>query len=364
MKATETQNHNLFTNHQAKIRHYFIVIVFLLLLVVGLYQLWLVWPSLLVASIQWQRDINAEMSDLLYYVQSNPVRGGAYLAGLSFLYGMLHSLGPGHGKVIVTTYLATHPTKVKASLMLTVISAFFQALVAIILVSVLLWGFDASMRVVNQQATFVISLSFALVVILGLLICYKAIKRIYRVIRPAKLKEVTLKPLVTPSTNTEKPLTMKPVTGSASRFSINQNNDHVHSATCGCGHQHVADADAINQASTWREYISIVASIGMRPCTGAIMVLLFANVVGLYWMGVISAIVMAVGTALSTSSIALMTLTGKHLVKRYLTVANKTESEGWKLASVFLQFFGGILLVLIGLLLMNGQDYGISTMFL
>ncbi|MFA0544367.1 hypothetical protein AB4512_24280, partial [Vibrio sp. 10N.222.52.B7] len=107
----------------------------------------------------------------------------------------------------------------------------------------------------------------------------------------------------------------------------------------------------------------IIVTIGIRPCTGAIMVLLFANMVGLYWMGVLSAFAMAVGTALTTSLIAMMTLTGKHLVKRYLAAGNKNSSESLKAAGHYLQLFGGILLVLIGLLLMNGQDSGMSPVF-
>lgn len=143
--------------------------------------------------------------------------------------------------------------------------------------------------------------------------------------------------------------------------------DHTHAdhsnADCGCGHQHVADAEAINKASTLREYAGIIVTIGVRPCTGAVMVLLFANMVGLYWMGVLSAFAMAVGTALTTSLIAMMTLTGKHLVKRYLAAGNKNSNASLKAAGHYLQLFGGILLVLIGLLLMNGQDSGMSPVF-
>ena len=138
--------------------------------------------------------------------------------------------------------------------------------------------------------------------------------------------------------------------------------DHSHT-DCGCGHQHVADPEAINKASTFREYAGIIVTIGIRPCTGAIMVLLFANMVGLYWMGVLSAFAMAVGTALTTSLIAMMTLTGKHLVKRYLVASNKNSRESLKAAGHYLQLFGGILLVLIGLLLMNGLDSGMSPVF-
>ncbi|WP_299140399.1 nickel/cobalt transporter [uncultured Vibrio sp.] len=360
--------------NQIKKNYYLIGIGALLLVAVGAYQLWSMWPSLVISSIQWQREVNSELADLLYEAKSNPWGAGSYLIGFSFVYGILHSLGPGHGKVIVSTYLATHPTKAKASLVLTVVSAFLQALVAILLVSVLLWGFSASMRVVNDKANMFVSLSFALVAIVGVLICWKALKNIYTTMRKPKLK---VKAITTLAADTSSPISVQSPMAlrssvSAGSMMLNPSSalqpaehshvDHSH-ADCGCGHQHVADADAINQASTLREYAGIIVTIGVRPCTGAIMVLLFANMVGLYWMGVLSAFAMAVGTAFTTSTIAIMTLTGKNLIKRYLAAGNKNNIASLKAAGHYLQLFGGVLLVLIGLLLMSGQDSGMSPVF-
>ncbi|MFA0156252.1 nickel/cobalt transporter [Vibrio sp. 10N.261.46.A3] len=359
--------------NQSKFNHYLIGAGALVLIAIGAYQLWSMWPSLVISSIQWQREVNSELADLLYEAKSNPWGAGSYLIGFSFIYGMLHSLGPGHGKVIVSTYLATHPTKAKASLVLTVVSAFLQALVAILLVSVLLWGFSASMRVVNDKANMFVSLSFALVAVVGALICWKALKNIYSTMRKPQptLRVKAITPLATGAVSSVQVHTSMALRSSGSMVMDATHSlqaaDHTHAdhshTDCGCGHQHVADADAINKASTLREYAGIIVTIGVRPCTGAIMVLLFANMVGLYWMGVLSAFAMAVGTALTTSLIAMMTLTGKHLVKRYLAAGNKNSNASLKAAGHYLQLFGGILLVLIGLLLMNGQDSGMSPVF-
>lgn len=343
-------------------RRYLLSFLACALVLISVYQFWLAWPSLIIASLQWQREVNSELADLLYDAQTQPWLAGGYLVGVSFLYGMLHSLGPGHGKVIVTTYLATHPTKVKTSLVLTVLSAFCQALVAIVLVSILLWGFNASMRVVNQQANFFVSLSFALVVMLGCSICWKAAKQLYRTMRPEKIKFVRMTPLTMRASSEQSHLDKKSVVYSSTlRMPIALTNPHRDTLeSCGCGHQHVASAQAINNAATWREYVGIVASIGIRPCTGAIMVLLFANMVGLYWMGVASAIVMAIGTAFTTSIIAVMTLTGKQWVKRYLTPSKGNNKANWANAGYFLQFISGVLLMMLGFTFIGGQYYGIS----
>ncbi|MDA0150105.1 nickel/cobalt transporter [Vibrio sp. LaRot3] len=346
-------------------RYSCLAIAAILLLSLGLYQLWGVWPSLVVTSIQWQREVNAQLADLLYDAKNSPVAVGSYLVGFSFLYGMLHSLGPGHGKVIVTTYLATHPTKVKMSLVLTVISALVQAIVAILLVSVLLWGFHASMREVNQKAMWLISTSYAFVTVLGALICWKAVKQTYQLVKISKPKFTRFVPL-----NSEDRVSYDQCSANSSLERLTglpliqpQKKCHSHSQECGCGHQHVVDASALNNADTWREYIGIVATIGIRPCTGAIMVLLFANVVGLYWMGVLSAIVMAAGTAFTTSMIAILTLTGKHIVRRYLKGDSGNRFINIKVAGSSLQFLAGVFLVIIGLILFSGQDYGMSPVF-
>lgn len=360
--------------NQIQTKYYLMGVAALILVAVVAYQLWVMWPSLVISSIQWQREVNSELADLLYEAKSNPWGAGSYLIGFSFIYGMLHSLGPGHGKVIVSTYLATHPTKAKASLVLTIVSAFLQALVAILLVSVLLWGFSASMRMVNDKANMFVSLSFALVAVVGALICWKALRNIYRSIRKPKLKVKAITTLAADTSSqisVQSPMALRSSVPAGSMMLTPSNAlqpvehahvDHSH-ADCGCGHQHVADADTINKASTLREYAGIIVTIGVRPCTGAIMVLLFANMVGLYWMGVVSAFAMAVGTAFTTSTIAIMTLTGKNLVKRYLAASNKNNSASLKVAGHYLQLFGGVLLILIGLLLMSGQDSGMSPVF-
>ncbi|MFW7522776.1 nickel/cobalt transporter [Vibrio ostreicida] len=337
--------------------NWLIAAISLLMLMIGAYQVGLIWPSLVLASIEWQREVNTQLADLLYSAQSEPLVSGSYLVGFSFLYGILHSLGPGHGKVIVSTYLATHPAKVRVSLMLTIISAICQALVAIILVSVLVWGFNASMRVVNEKAATFVALSFILVVVLGLLICWKAGKQISRIISVPKLKVKALTPLAVPSSRS--------IGGHSSLLRLQSSVHRIEAAhaECGCGHQHAAGADAINEASTLREYIGVVASIGIRPCTGAIMALLFANMVGTYWLGVMSALAMAGGTALTTSVVAILTLTSKKLVRRCMATSNSEKKASWQLAGYYVQLFGGLLLVAIGLLLVSSQDTGMSQVF-
>jgi nickel/cobalt exporter len=315
------------------------VIITLSLLIGGAYMLWLYWPMMMIQSIKWQHIVNDELSNLLYEAKQNPLTATAPLLGLSFLYGALHSIGPGHGKVIVSTFLATHPSKVKHSLVLTILSSLMQALVAIILVSALVFIFDNSMRQVNATADDFIKISFLIVAGLGALLSFRSLRKLYQ---PSQHKQ-----------------NIHHEHEHHHEHSHEHSHEHNHSEGQCCGHQHVATAEQINNATTWQAYAAIIMSIGMRPCTGAIMVLLFSNMIGIYWLGIVSTILMSVGTAISTSTIALLTLSGKKIISQYLGHDQHKLSKGNSL----LQLIGGILLMLIGLLLFSTSSAGMAPMF-
>ncbi|WP_413701158.1 nickel/cobalt transporter [Psychromonas sp. KJ10-10] len=263
------------------------------------YTIWLFWPMMLVESIKWQRIINEELSNLLYEAKENPLIATAPLLGLSFVYGALHSIGPGHGKVIVTTFLATHPSKVKHSLVLTILSSLMQALVAILLVSALVFIFDNSMKQVNATADDFIKLSFLMVIVLGAMLSFRSLKNYINPPSMKCIRSIVTEIAMIMATSMSMDIVMIITTGMAMIIASVD------------GHQHLPDADKINSATTWQAYAGIIISIGIRPCTGAILALLFANMIGIYWLGILSALLMAVGTAMSTSTIALLTLSGK-----------------------------------------------------
>jgi nickel/cobalt exporter len=373
-----------------------LLVIFTGLFLCVCYFIWLSWPTIIINSMQWQKEINNQLSELLFSAKNDNVFAGISLIGLSFLYGMLHSLGPGHGKLIVTTYIATHSTKVRLSVILTLLSAIMQACVAVALVSALLVLFNSSMREVNSKAELLITLSFYTVVLLGLVIVWRNlfalwqsdrrqkrdIKKVKHVKKVEQLKQqnVTTSGIiagVAPLTHASATIQYQL---SAFRPQVIP-NDKLQTAdmaakACGCGHQHLVDSAQINTASSLKEYLVIVLSIGIRPCTGAIMVLLFANMLDIYWLGIISAFVMALGTALTTSVIAIMTITGRQLVKRYLTKRETICEQGsqgqtqsghvvssFSLGKFALQMLGGVMLILMGVILLSSQPVGMAPMF-
>ena len=327
------------------------------------YAIWQAWPTLIITSTHWQKDINEQIIELLYSAQTQLVASGISLVMLAFIYGVLHSLGPGHGKLIVTTYLATHPTKVKISLILTVLSALLQALVAIVVVSVLLLLFNSTMREVNSEANHLIRLSFYSVVILGAIVIWRNAKTLFKGIsaRPAPIKITAIKPVmknVINANNVRQNKQSSPIVINGLSTPQTQKN------MCGCGHVHFAGAEDINKASSLKEYLAIILSVGLRPCTGAIMVLLFSNTLGLYWLGIVSALFMSVGTALTTSTIAIMTTLGTKLVQGYLSNGNNQHKSVRRTnTKTIIKLTGGMLLVLTGIILLQSQPVGMSPVF-
>lgn len=57
-------------------------------------------------------------------------------------------------------------------------------------------------------------------------------------------------------------------------------------------------------------------AIGIRPCTGAIVVLIFAISQGLLWAGVLSTLAMALGTAITVSVLATLAIGSRELAVR------------------------------------------------
>ncbi|QFI36834.1 nickel/cobalt transporter [Moritella marina ATCC 15381] len=330
------------------------------------YGIWTFWPTLMTTGMQWQKQINSELSELLYAAKHEGLMAGISLMIMSFLYGILHSVGPGHGKLIVTTYIATQDAKVKLSLIITLISSLMQALVAVVLVSVLLMLFDASMRDINHKAELLIPLSFYTAILLGVVIIWRNLVLMYRVMKDNKKalhsREVGVIQRLTPLSDAHSSVRTNVY---KTEFTASALTNHVHDDKCGCGHQHVVSSAQINDASSMKEYLAIILSIGIRPCTGAIMVLLFSNMLDIYWLGIVSAVVMALGTALTTSTIAIMTITGKQVVRRYLSAGKQRQVSNNQVSfsKFIVPIIGGLVLILLGVLLLESRPVGMSPMF-
>ncbi|WP_192457350.1 nickel/cobalt transporter [Musicola keenii] len=319
-----------------------------LLLAGGVWMLVLWWPSILMLSVMGQKVLHQQMADLMAMVQTQPQKAGVTLMGFSLAYGVLHAVGPGHGKVVITAYLATHPSRLKGSLQMTFAAALLQGMMAIGVTTLVLMVFQLSSRTLHLSSFWMEKGSFVLVVGLGGWLCFRALGRLWRLLHSADMRKPRLRiqhlhPLAdTPTSGRQSVLMMTDTAG--------------YDAVCGCGHQHVPDAMSLNRAEGWRTRLMIVLAMGLRPCSGAIMVLLFAKVLGVFIWGVMSALAMAMGTAMTVSLLGALVFFCRRQMERIVV----HRSSSWQIVVwPLLSLAGGLVLVCSGMALYLSSEAGI-----
>jgi ABC-type nickel/cobalt efflux system permease component RcnA len=100
---------------------------------------------------------------------------------------------------------------------------------------------------------------------------------------------------------------------------------HGHDASCeACAH--MPAPSELKGDWSWKRAFALAFAVGIRPCTGAILVLVFAIGQGLWWAGVFSTLAMALGTAITVSALATMAVGSRELAKR---LAGSGGSSKW-----------------------------------
>lgn len=304
------------------------LLALMLLLAAGM--VWQFWPQILLQSVQWQKVLNREMTQLLQQVAEQPQQAGMTLMLFSLTYGVLHALGPGHGKVVITTFLATHPARLKTSMKLTLLAALLQGGVAIGLVTVMLVVLQTSSRTMHLGSYWLEKSSYLLVMGLGAWVGWRAVRALRLALKPVpKMQIHAIRP------------------------------HHHHDENCGCGHAHLPSAAQMEQAVSGKTQALVVVSMGLRPCSGAIMMLLFAKVIDVYLWGVASAIAMAMGTAVTVSAMGLLVQRSRKLAEK-LGSASPT-AQGAKVLMPVLALVGSVILLVVGAVLWQSAQPMMSS---
>jgi nickel/cobalt exporter len=273
--------------------------------------------------MQWlrekQRAFYGAMSSAMRSIKSDaPIAAATTLILLSFAYGVLHAAGPGHGKAVISTWLIATENELKRGILIAFMSAAVQALTAIVIVTVLLLIVSAVGSAARNVADFLESSSYALIGGMGLWLMSSALRPNGHPQQPAPREHHHHAP-----------------------------GSHGEHETCDCGHSHLPAARDVKDDWSWAKASSLALAVGIRPCTGAILALIFANTIGLYWAGVASTVVMALGTAITVSVIAAFAVYSKRLALR-MAVRERTWLErlsfGLKLTGgAAIAAFGGFL---------------------
>lgn len=264
------------------------------------------------------------------------------LVSLSFLYGVFHAAGPGHGKAVISSYMLANEVALRRGVVLALFSSMLQALTAITVVGVayyLLRGLSVSM---TQATHFMEIASYALITLFGLWLLSR------------KLLSLRTTPALSP-VPAQQP---QAHTGHAHAHGDHHqhNNDHSHhhhhehaeGEVCStCGHAHLPDPKLISGRDfSVREAWSAVVAVGLRPCSGALIVLTFSMLNGLWIAGIVSAFAMALGTAITVSALATLAVLAKGAAVRLAGA-----SMGGTVGSV-IEILGAATVFALGLLLL------------
>ena len=189
--------------------------------------------------------------------------------GLCFAYGFVHAVGPGHGKFLLGAYGAGSQVPLGRMVGIGLISSLAQGASAIALVYAGVLIFDASREALQMAGDIWLErASLIAIALIGLWLLSRAARKVIRQTMAAPV-------MVT---------------------------EHGHCDSC--GHRHGPDLQEVAAAQGWRDMALLVGAIAIRPCTGALFVLILTWRMGLVWQGIVAVLVMALGTAAVTIAVA------------------------------------------------------------
>lgn len=295
-----------------------------------------------------QRQFFVELRQALVALRDG--QGGLlWLAGLSFVYGVFHAAGPGHGKAVLSSYMLANEVALRRGVVLSFAAALVQALSAIVVVA-LGWFALRGTGLSMTDLAFGLELgSYAMIALLG---GWLLLRKGWPLVRLAAQRLRALAPMPRGGLAFAGRGTFTGVGGPAVPSGLQASSgygadvcDDPSGDACDCGRPHIIDARLLEgPAFRWRTALATVVAIGLRPCSGAIVVLTFALMNGLYGAGGLSVLAMALGTAITVSAIATVAVSGKGLA----LLAG--QSGGWgRGLRIGLEASGALLLMVVGL---------------
>lgn len=279
--------------------------------------------------LSWQAKFHTALQAAARGLKDDPAALTLLLSS-SFAYGVFHAAGPGHGKAVLTSYMIASETALRRGLLLAGLAALLQGAVAIVLVGVAALLFRATAGEMNDAAQWIEVLSYAAIAALGARLVFTKGRAFYAALQA---------PAVAP----------------ANRFACEAIDDPAHVHGPDCGHYHAPDPTTLTGPSfRWRDAVATVIAAGLRPCSGAILVLVFTLSQNMFAAGVAAVLAMSAGTALTTGALASLAVYAKSAAMRW----SGPESRRALLIGRGAELVAALIVLLMGGALLAG--YGLS----
>jgi ABC-type nickel/cobalt efflux system permease component RcnA len=279
-----------------------------------------------------QSEFYREMSGAIRAAKSDGSAVWTLLA-ISFAYGVFHAAGPGHGKAVISSYLVANEETARRGIALSFASALMQALVAVLIVGIAAWLLNATAKTMCGAERAIEIASYALIAAFGARLVWTKGGGFFRALQA-----------------------QPPVPAMAAAASHHHDrhhhghHDHGHVHDEHCGHSHGPAPAQLAGPGGWRRGFAAILAVGIRPCSGAILVLVFALAQGVFWAGVAATFVMGLGTAITVATIAVIAVSAKDLARRI----SAGREGGGALLMRGIEFAAAGLVLLLGVGLLAG----------
>jgi nickel/cobalt exporter len=256
---------------------------------------------------------------------------GYTLLGISFIYGIFHAAGPGHGKAVISSYLVANDETWRRGVVLSFAAAIVQALTAIVIVGIAAILLGATAKAMGDTVRIIEIVSYALIIAIGVRLLWVKGRSFLHLLR----------------------LRAHHHHDHARDHHHHGHERHHHrddEEASAWGHAHALEPRELTGQHWLRRGLAAIIAVGLRPCSGAIIVLVFALAQGLFWIGVAATFAMGLGTAITVATIATLAVGARGLASR---LAKAKPGAGLLIVRA-LETGAAVVIVLFGVLLLTG----------
>lgn len=275
------------------------------------------------------------------------------LMGISFLYGIFHAAGPGHGKALISSYLVANEETWRRGITLSFASAVMQSLTAVAIVSVAAVMLGATAKLMGETVRVIEIVSYGLIILLGARLPWVKGRGFVSALRTYR---TNAKFVQRGHEHCDANVHCRQHHDHSGDLGTHEHvHNHAHDGEEDAdflpgGHVHGPEPQALVGPGGWRRGWEAIVAVGLRPCSGAIIVLVFALAQGLFWAGIVSTFVMGLGTAITVAAIATLAVGAKGVAKRF--VRNRVGHGSLFVRGI--EVGGAALVLLVGVLLLTG----------
>jgi nickel/cobalt transporter (NicO) family protein len=230
------------------------------------------------------------------------------LIGLAFAYGVFHAAGPGHGKAIVASYVVANENALKRGALIAVLAAALQGLVAVALVGVIAIILGGTRQMMTSAVNWIETVSYAGIAAFGLWLLVRKLAGLWSL-----------------------------WTGKTGALSSHE-------------HFHMPGPAEVMRWSL-KDAAAAIFAAGLRPCSGALLILIFTLSQGVLWAGIAAVAAMSAGTALTTAGVAALAVYFKGTAVRL--ASGRGAAALWLLRG--LEVLAALAVMLLGLALLTGH---------